>query len=94
MISFEITTTKTGDHAVYEVLSDGRQWNCRSTHETVAAATEAAERYTATEARIAALPRQELPEDVEFCWECGTPVLHGDGVLDGPGMAHRSCVGA
>jgi hypothetical protein len=95
MMTFEITTTKTGDYAVYEVLSDGRRWNCRSTHETAAAATEAVARYTATEERIAAMPRQDLPEDVEFCWECGLPILDGDGLLDGHmGMAHRSCVGA
>jgi hypothetical protein len=33
--------------------------------------------------------------DPTVCWECGGPILAGDGVLDDPmGWAHRSCIGA
>ena len=41
-----------------------------------------------------ASPERADPAAGEDCWECGTPIGPGEGIIDGPGFAHRSCVGA
>jgi hypothetical protein len=33
-------------------------------------------------------------DEAETCWECGTPIEPGHGIIDALGWAHRSCVGA
>lgn len=44
---------------------------------------------------LAQIARSLPTYDETTCWECGTAIVAGDGVLDEPqGWAHRSCVGA
>lgn len=95
MMTFEITTTSEGQYAVYERLADGRRWNCRGVFGTESEADEWSARFAETERRIDAMLAAAPPVDpnLPHCWECGTPIQRGHGVLDSGVWAHRSCVG-
>ncbi len=42
----------------------------------------------------ATIPTPGANTVAELCWECGTEIAPGHGVVDAMGWAHRSCVGA
>lgn len=94
--SFDVTTTAKGEFAVYEILTDGRRWNCRVVTTTEAEANDWAARFTKTEREIQAWLAAQPPIDPELptCWECGCVIERGHGILDSGVWAHRSCVGA